>query len=118
MGFYLYRIDDEMQLRSDQTYWWDVKVQPGRHAFHLHGIFRGWGWPGTPDMSRPQDSRLELTVDLKAGHLYRVTGEPRGTTVFAWLEDLATGERVSEVASSPYYPFGSGTPIFILPIRK
>jgi len=86
------------------------KLAPGKHKILVDGGFNnGFG----PDC--PCEARLVVVGDFKAGHEYRLKGKVKDNRMLAWIEDIATSERVSNIASEPYVtsPKDTYIPVFI-----
>ena len=43
-----------------------------------------------------------VRADFKAGQVYRLNGRVQDNRMLAWVEEDATGDRVSQIAEEPY----------------
>ncbi len=86
------------------------KLSPGTHKILVDGSFNnGWG----PDC--PCEARLVVNANFQAGRSYRLRGRVKDNRMLAWVEDEATGKRVSGVAEEPYVrsPRDTYYPVFV-----
>jgi hypothetical protein len=68
-------------------------VDPGLRILNVAGTYAG-GFGGR------DTARVELTANLKAGHIYRIKAERGGELMTLWVEDEETNEVVSEKRSA------------------
>ncbi|MGI9412386.1 MAG: hypothetical protein ACR2PM_01875 [Hyphomicrobiales bacterium] len=72
------------------------KVPSGRHKYRIttnfsQGLIKG-----------AFTAQANVVATLRAGRRYRPSGKVEGKRVLVWLEDTATGKRVSTVGSTGY----------------
>jgi len=91
-----------------------VNVDPGARRFVVRAAFNaGIGSGGI------REAIVLLVAQIEAGKSYRLNGRVRDNQMVVWLEDLATGTRVTEESAANWTSVASQsyTPIFI-PARK
>lgn len=73
------------------------KLTPGPHKILATAVFNT-GWGGLC----PCESRLVVTANFQSGRTYRLNGEIKDNRMLVWIEDAATSQRVSDIASEAY----------------
>ena len=86
----------------------EVQILPGEHTIVVHAMFNR-----TLGGSCPCETRLALTAKFEPQKNYILNGKVDGATISAWIEEVGTSQKVSEVVAQPYRSAPQDTYVYI-----
>ncbi len=80
-----------------------TRAKPGEREFSVQVMFVNYGLKDALEVKTgPYYAYINLKASVEQGKIYRVTGEVRDKSCFAWLENPSTGAKVSAEFSAVY----------------